>query len=73
MNKKPEFPEKMKLTLACKYLGISFTKLTSLIKSGELQYETSTLDCRLKLVKRSDLDELLNKPRKKRLKIPSLK
>jgi hypothetical protein len=51
-------PEKMKLSDARKYLGVSFTKMTELIRSGKLSYEPSVLDCRVKLVRRSDLDKL---------------
>jgi hypothetical protein len=58
MIEKIEWPDKMKLSEACKYLGISFTKMTMLVQSGKLSYETSILDYRVKLVKRSELDEL---------------
>lgn len=57
-SKGKDLPEKMKLSEACKYLGVSPTKMTALIQSGKIPYETSTLDCRVKLVKRSDLDKL---------------
>lgn len=58
MGEEQEWPEEMKLTQARLYLGISFTKLTTLIKSGILTFEQDLLDCRVKLVKRSDLDKL---------------
>jgi excisionase family DNA binding protein len=66
MAKKPEeFPERMTLTEACKYLRISFTKLTTLVHSGAISYETSPLDHRVKLVRRADLDELLRRAARK--------
>ena len=51
--------EKMKLTEARRYLGISFTTMTKLIKKGVLAYESDPLDTRVKLVRKSDLDNLL--------------
>jgi len=53
-----ELPKKMKLSDARRYLGVSFTKLTALVRNGILPYETSKLDYRVKLVNRSDLDKL---------------
>lgn len=58
MVKEPEWPEEMKLTQARQYLGISFTKMTTLIKRGLLAFEEDPLDCRVKVVKRADLDKL---------------
>jgi hypothetical protein len=58
MGKEPQWPEEMKLTQARQYLGISFTKLTTLIKRGLLAFEEDPLDCRVKVVKRADLDKL---------------
>lgn len=58
MGKEPEWPEEMKLTQARQYLGISFTKMTTLIKRGLLAFEEDPLDCRVKVVKRADLDKL---------------
>jgi hypothetical protein len=58
MGKEPEWPEEMKLTQARLYLGVSFTKMTMLIKRGLLTFEEDPLDCRVKVVKRSDLDKL---------------
>jgi hypothetical protein len=58
MGKEPEWPEEMKLTQARQYLGISFTKLTTLIKRGLLAFEEDPLDYRVKVVKRADLDRL---------------
>lgn len=52
-------PEKMMLTEARRYLGISFTTMTKLIKKGVLAYESDPLDTRVKLVRKSDLDNLL--------------
>lgn len=53
-----EWPEKMKLTQARKFLGISHSKLSTLIGSGKIKYEVTELDHRVKLVRRSDLEEL---------------
>jgi excisionase family DNA binding protein len=52
------WPEKMKMSEARKYLGVSFQKMRMLIESGILEFEKSPLDGRLRLVKRSDLEEL---------------
>lgn len=52
------WPEKMKLSEARKYLGVSVQKMRALIQSGILTFETSPLDGRLRLVKRSDLEKL---------------
>ncbi len=51
-------PEKLKLSQAREFLGISFAKMTSLINSGTLQFEQDPLDHRVKLVKRDDLEAL---------------
>lgn len=51
-------PEYMNLTEAHKYIGCSWSKLTSLISSGKIPFEADPLDNRVKLVKRSDLDKL---------------
>ena len=56
---KSEWPEKMKLSQAHKFLGISFTKMSKLISSRIIKYEQDPLDYRVKLVKRSDLENLL--------------
>jgi hypothetical protein len=58
MDKAPEWPKNMTLTQARKYLGISFAKLTSLVRGGQIPFEKDPLDNRVKLVKRSDLDRL---------------
>jgi hypothetical protein len=66
MAKTPEeLPERMNLTDARKYLGVSFTKMTSMINGGKIPYETSPLDQRVKLVRRADLDELLRRAARK--------
>ncbi len=60
-NKKspPEgVPDKLKLSQAREFLGISFAKMTSLINSGAIQFEQDPLDHRVKLVKRADLEAL---------------
>jgi hypothetical protein len=53
-----EWPEKMNLTHARRFLGISFSKMTMLVRSGILKYEQSPLDYRMKFVKRSDLEQI---------------
>lgn len=53
-----ELPEKLKLTQARKFLGISFAKMTSLINSGTIKFEQDPLDHRVKLVKLADLEAL---------------
>lgn len=57
-DKKTDWPEKMKLSQAYKFLGISFTKMTKLVNSGVIKFERSPLDNRVKLVRRADLEEL---------------
>jgi hypothetical protein len=57
-SKVEEWPEKMKLSVARKFLGISFSKMTALINTGIIQYERNPLDNRVKLVMRADLEEL---------------
>lgn len=64
MKKKAKEPELLTLTEAHKYLGISFTTLTKLLKKGVLTYETDLTDLRLKLVKRDDLEKLRKRPKK---------
>lgn len=56
-----EWPEKMKVSLAAKFLGISFSTMSNLVGSGKINYELDVLDRRVKLVKRSELEELLNR------------
>ncbi|MFL6284622.1 MAG: hypothetical protein ACJ74Q_15860 [Pyrinomonadaceae bacterium] len=53
-----QWPEKMKLSKARLFLGISMSKMTLLISKGIIKYEQDPLDQRVKLVKRSDLEEL---------------
>jgi hypothetical protein len=55
------WPEKMKVSLAAKFLGISFSTMSNLVGSGKINYELDVLDRRVKLVKRSDLEELLRR------------
>jgi hypothetical protein len=54
-----EWPEKMNLTKARKFLGISFSTMSILVGSGKLATEHDPLDRRVKLVKRADLEDLL--------------
>jgi hypothetical protein len=53
-----EWPEKMKLSLAHKFLGVSHAKLTSLVKTGIIPHERDPLDNRIKLIRKSDLEKL---------------
>lgn len=53
------WPEKMKLSLARKFLGISHSKMSYLIHKGMINYEEDPLDHRVKLVRREDLEALL--------------
>jgi hypothetical protein len=62
-----EWPEKMKLSEACKFLGISPSKMSTLISSATIKFEVTPLDHRIKLVKRADLEELKNQYSKLRL------
>jgi hypothetical protein len=56
--RQPEWPEKMKLSQAHKFLGISSAKMTTLISNGTIKYEQHPLDNRVKLVRRADLEAL---------------
>lgn len=53
-----DWPEKMKLSQAHKFLGVSVPKMTALVKSGRIKYEEDPLDGRVKLVRRADLEAL---------------
>jgi hypothetical protein len=53
-----EWPEKMTLSLARKFLGISFSKMSTLVSTGVIKIERNPLDNRVKLVLRTDLEEL---------------
>ena len=56
-----EWPVKMQLSLAAKFLGISPSTLSNMINSGKIKYESDPLDNRVKLVKRSDLEAILRR------------
>jgi len=56
-----EWPVKMKLTLAAKFLGISSSTLSNLVGSGKIAVEYDPLDRRVKLVKRAALEEILHR------------
>jgi excisionase family DNA binding protein len=58
-----EWPEVMKLRQAAEYLGVSHTKITMMVHGGMLPFSRSEMDYRVKLVKKSDLDELKRKSR----------
>lgn len=51
----------MKLSLAAKFLGVSSSTLSNMINSGKIKYENDPIDNRVKLVKRCDLEALLQK------------
>lgn len=53
------WPEKMKLSLALKFLGVSHAKMTSLIHNGVIPFELDPLDHRVKLVRKSDLEKFM--------------
>lgn len=55
------WPEKMKVSVARHFLGVSHAKITSLIRSGVLRCETDPLDHRVKLIRRSDLEALMRR------------
>jgi hypothetical protein len=55
-----EWPEKMKVSLARKFLGVSEGKMSSLLNGGIIPWEKDPIDSRVKLIKRSDLEALLN-------------
>lgn len=56
-----EWPVKMKLSQAKKFLGVSSSTITKLVQRGILSYETDPIDTRVKLVRRADLEELLRR------------
>lgn len=55
------WPVKMKLFEAAKFLGISSSNLSNLVSSGKISVEDDPLDRRVKLVKRTDLEEILHR------------
>jgi predicted site-specific integrase-resolvase len=61
-SKQPEeWPVKMKLSQAAKFLGISFSTLSNLVGSGKISVEEDPLDRRVRLVKRVDLEKILER------------
>jgi hypothetical protein len=56
-----KWPEKMKLSEARKFLGVSTSKMTTMVGSGRIAVEDDPLDRRVRLVRRSDLEKLLRK------------
>ena len=56
-----KWPEKMRVSLAREFLGVSPAKMTNLLSSGILSYERDYLDNRVKLINKSDLEALLEK------------
>jgi hypothetical protein len=53
-----DWPEKMNLSQARRFLGIGLSKMTMLVSNGILKYEQNPLDYRMKFVRRSDLEKL---------------
>lgn len=51
----------MKLSEARMFLGISVSKMTALVSSGKIAVEDDPLDRRVRLVRRSALEELLHR------------
>lgn len=56
-----EWPVKMNVSQAAKFLGISSSTMSNMISSGKIKHEPDPLDNRVKLVKRLDLEDLLRK------------
>jgi hypothetical protein len=63
--------EYLPLMEAARYIGVSRVKLGKLAKEGRVPYTTSALDARVKLFRRSDLDELRKEPRATRAAEPA--
>lgn len=55
-----EWPEKLTVTQAHKFLGVSPAKMTKLLNSKVISFQKNPIDMRQKLIKRSDLEALLN-------------
>jgi hypothetical protein len=53
-------PERMSVLEARKFLGVSASKMTELLSSG-LAWESDPLDRRVKLIRRADLEGLLDR------------
>ena len=51
------------LMRAAEYVGVSRVKLAQLAKEGTIPYVSSLLDKRVKLFRRTDLDQLRSAPR----------
>lgn len=45
------------MALARKFLAVSHTKLTQLVQTGVIRYERDPIDHRVKLLKKSDLEQ----------------
>lgn len=58
-SRSEKWPEKMKLSQAHKFLGISFATMSNLVSRGVVAVEADPLDRRVRLVKRADLEEIL--------------
>jgi hypothetical protein len=53
-------PEKLSVLEARKFLGVSASKMTELLSSG-LAWESDPLNRRVKLIRRADLEALLDR------------
>lgn len=53
-------PERLSVLESRKFLGVSATKMTELLSSG-LAWESDPLDRRVKLIRRADLEALLDR------------
>lgn len=53
-----DYPDKMRVAVARRYLGIGQTKMSLLIDRGIVKTETDKLDKRAKLCRRAQLDEV---------------
>jgi hypothetical protein len=52
------WPEKMNMSEAHRFLGVSHAKMTSLVKTGVIPHERNPLDHRVKLIRKSELEKL---------------
>ena len=56
---KKEWPEKMTVAQAHRFLGVSQAKMTQLLSQGIIPAQVNPIDMREKLIKRSDLEAFL--------------
>lgn len=55
-----EWPDKLTVAQAHRFLGVSPAKMTQLLSRGLLKAHKNPIDLREKLIKRSDLEAFLN-------------